>query len=181
VPTPFLASLPLDGLEPSIVWSHLPAEARALAARSLYTGERGDSTTRRLADAAIARTIRFREVAVRKLPLDRRVDYLARAVHPDDSLGSALLLALHMEHRRPMLAAFLDALEIPHENGAIADASQLAPQSPDRLAAAAERLFGEFPADNVEVYLASLLAMDPETWGALATVLARLGGGTAAA
>ena len=176
--TPFLFSLPLEGLTPSRLWTRLPAEVRTLAVRSLYARDREDPAARHLADAVIARTLRFREVAVRKLPLDRRVEYLTRAVRPDDSLGSSLLLALHMEHRRPMLAAFLDALGVPNENGAIADGKSLAPQPEERLAAAAERLLGDFPAENVEVYLASLLTMDPDTWGALAGVLARLRGGT---
>jgi len=181
MPTPFLASLSLHRLDPSSLWTHLPRDVRTLAARSLYARDREDSGARRLADAAIARALRFREVAVRKLPLDRRVEYLTRAVLPDDSLGSSLLLALHMEHRRPMLAAFLDALGVPHDNGAIADAGRLAPQGEAPLAAAAEQLLGGFPAEDVEVYLASLLAMDPDTWGAMAAVLERLRGGSAAA
>jgi hypothetical protein len=84
-----------------------------------------------------------------------------------------------MEHRRPMLAAFLDHLGIDHEDGAIRDGSHLAPQPEDRLSAAAERLFGTFPAEEVEVYLASLLALDPDTWGALAAVLEKRRAATA--
>ncbi len=171
MPTSFLASLPLDRLDPASLWTLLPAEVRALAARSLYSSDREDPTARKLADISIAAALRFREVAVRKLPLDRRVEYLVRAVRPDDSLGSSLLLALHMEHRRPLLAAFLDHLGIDHEDGAIRDGSHIAPQPEDRLSAAADRLLETFPAEEVEIYLASLLAMDPETWGALKAVL----------
>lgn len=170
-----LLSIPLEGLDPSKLWPHLPAEVRAIAARSLYAHDAADTTARQLADIAIARALRFREVAVRKLPIDRRVDYLVRAVRPDDSLGSSLLLALHMENRRPMLAVFLDALGIPHENGAIADAGHVEPPAADRLAAAADRIFESFPAEDVEVYLTSLLALDSATWGELVPVLERLG------
>ena len=176
--TPFLASLSLEGLGPSRLWSRLPAEVRSLAARSLFAGDREDKAARQLADLSIAKAMRFREVAVRKLPLDRRVEYLVRAVRPDDSLGSSLLLALHMEHRRPMLAAFLDALDVPNDNGVIADGGKVAPQPAERLAAATRRLVGEFPAEDIEVYLASLLAMDPDTWGALAEVLTSLRDGS---
>ncbi len=171
MPSAFLASLPLDRLDPSGLWPLLPADVRALAARALYARDREDPAARRLADATIAAALRFREVAVRKLPLDRRVEYLVRAVRPDDSLGSSLLVALHMEHRRPLLVAFLDHLGIAHEDGMIRDGSRLAPPPEDRLAAAAAHLFESFPPDDVEIYLASLLAMDPDTWGALAPVL----------
>ncbi|MBZ5640301.1 MAG: hypothetical protein LAO51_16265 [Acidobacteriia bacterium] len=41
-------------------------------------------------------------------------------------------------------------------------------------AAAAERALGEFPAENLEVYLPSLRAMDPDMWGALVEVLTQL-------
>jgi hypothetical protein len=181
VATPFLASLSLERLTPSRLWTQLPAEVRALAARSLYARDREESSARQIADTAITRTLRFRELAVRKLPIDRRVEYLVRAVRPDDSLGSSLLLALHMAHRRPMLAAFLNALGIPNENGAIADGSSLAPQAEEPLASAARRILETFPAEDVEVYLASLLAMDPDTWGALAGVIERLRGGSAPA
>jgi hypothetical protein len=173
VATPFLASLSLERLTPSRLWTQLPAEVRALAARSLYAHDREESSARQLADAAIVRTLRFRELAVRRLPVDKRVEYLVRAARPDDSLSSSLLLALHMEHRRPMLAAFLDALGIPNENGAIADGSTLAPQAEESLGSAARLLLEGFPAEEVEVYLASLLAMDPDTWGALAGVMER--------
>ena len=179
MPTSFLASLPLERLDPASLWTLLPTDVRALAARSLYARDREDPSARKLADIAIATALRFREVAVRKLPLDRRVEFLARAVRPDDSLGSSLLLALHMEHRRPMLAAFLDHLGIAHEDGAIRDGSHIAPQPEDRLSAAAERLFESFPVEEVEVYLASLLVLDPDTWGALAAVLEKRRAATA--
>ena len=172
--TAFLASIPIDGLDPSRLWPHVPAEVRKLAAHSLYARDREDPAARQLADAFIARALRFREVAVRKLPLDRRVEYLTRAVRPDDSLASSLLLALHMANRRPMLSAFLDALGVPHDNGAISDAPHLARQPKDRLETAAKRLLAAFPEEDVEIYLASLLAMDPTIWGSLAGVLEEL-------
>ena len=48
----------------------------------------------------------------------------------------------------------------------------------DRALQAAARLFREFPPDEVEIYLATLVAMDPEVWGRLTKSLeSRVGSG----
>jgi hypothetical protein len=167
---PLNRKIPPEELTPARLWAELDDETRRIAARSLYRGEWADPLSRREADLAIAEALRFREVAVRKLSADRRVDYLLRAVRPDDSLARSLLLALHLGQRKPILEAFLDALEIPHEGGMIDENFDLEPPDVTRLAGAVETLRSGFPDDEVEVYLTSLLAMDPETWGGLADV-----------
>src|SRR5712691_437865 len=85
-------------LTPARLWVSLPAEIRVLAARSW---DWKSPETRREADLAIARSLNFREAFVRKLPLEKRIGYLASAVRADDQLASTLLVALHLEHRRP--------------------------------------------------------------------------------
>lgn len=167
-----LPDLPLDGLSPSKLWSALGPELRALAGRAVYSAD--DRSARNEVDQAIADAIRFREVAVRRLPLDKRVDYLSRVVRPDDDLATTLLLALHLEHRRPLLAAFLDHLEIPHNDGIIHEDHQPSPPSPEALRPAVNRLLGEFRQDEVEIYLASLLAMDDNVWGGLLEIVSGL-------
>ena len=64
-----------------------------------------------------------------------------------------------------MMGAFLDALGIAHENGLIQEDSV----KPDaaKIAPAAAELAKQFPADDVPLYLNTLLCQDPETWGAL--------------
>jgi hypothetical protein len=65
------------------------------------------------------------------------------------------------------MGQFLDALGIAHEDGLIADENLTAPP-PDRLVAAAKTLAASFPAEDVSLYLSTLLWQDPETWGSLA-------------
>lgn len=166
-----LSVVPVERLTPTRLWAHLDPDTRVAAARALYGHDWGDASTRREADAAIASSMRFRDAVVRQLPLERRAGYLAKSVGPNDSLASSLLLALHLKARRPMLAAFLDELDIAHDDGVIADAEHLAPPSGDRLSRASAALFRTFPANEVELYLASLFAMDPDTWEGLAEVL----------
>jgi hypothetical protein len=168
---PLRLDLPLKGLSPAGLWSRLDDATRRDAAHSLYRGEWDDPAGRHEADAAIAAAVRFRPVAVRKLPLEKRIGYLLRAVRPDDSLATSLLLALHLGLRRPLLESFLDRLGIPQESGMIDPDHDVEPPARERLREAVAGLREEFPAPQVDLYLASLLAMEPETWGGLAELL----------
>ncbi|HJQ98985.1 MAG TPA: hypothetical protein VJ826_11780 [Candidatus Polarisedimenticolaceae bacterium] len=154
----------LDRCTPSQLWAALAPEVRLAAARSLYAHDWGGTPTKREADATLMMALRFREAAVRQLPVERRAQYLAKTANPGDSLASSLLLALHLEERRSMLAAFLDALGIAHENGLIAEDQEPTPPEAAKLAQAAKELRAKFPADDVDLYLAALYVLDRETW-----------------
>ncbi|MDX1389834.1 MAG: hypothetical protein R3344_11630, partial [Acidobacteriota bacterium] len=166
-----VSQLRIDGLDPVALWNALDPETRTEAARGLYGGDPADSDARREADAALAEALRFRLVAIRKLPVEKRVAHLARLSRLESSLVEALLVSLHVARRRPMLIAFLDHLGIPHHDGVIDEQYELTSQDPEDLCKAVARLLEEFPAREVEVYLATLLALDPHTWGGLAPVL----------
>lgn len=153
------------------LWMSLPTPVRSLAAKSFYEHDPDDASLRMQAEAAIARAVKARDVFVRRLPAEKKIAYLATAVRPDELLASSLLLALHLEHRRPMLSAFLDALGIAHDNGLIAEDAQPAPPDAARLDAAARTLYESFPADDVTLYLKVLMAMDAGMWGGLAETL----------
>lgn len=175
-----ISQLSLDRLSPARLWAALDADTRQLAARALYRHDWGNAPTRREADLAIALGMRFRDALVRQLPVDKRAAYLAKSVAPDDGLASSLLLALHLENRRALLGAFLDALGLPHDDGLIAEDHEVPPQEAGRLSAAAATLFERFDAADVEIYLATLVAIDPGTWGALVDVLRARAGAPAA-
>ena len=149
----------------------LPTSARTLAAKSFFEHDTNGGASRLQAEAAIARALKARDVYVRRLPEEKKIAYLATAVRPDEILASSLLLALHLGHRRPMLAAFLDQLGIPHENGLIAESAGLTPPDAARLDAAAKTLYEKFPEEEVTLYLKVLLAMDGEMWGGLAPTI----------
>ena len=156
-------------LTPVRIWIGLSPELRMLAARS-YDWRSADM--KREADLAIARSLNFRETFVRRLPLEKRIGYLASAVRPDDSLAASLLLSLHLGHRRPLLAAFMDALGIEHDNGLITGDKKIAPPSASALSEAVSGLYRSFPEDQVTLYLHCLVAIDPGTWGGLRETLA---------
>lgn len=163
----FAANVDLATCGPTQLFLALPPDVRLAAAKALYAHDWGDAPTRREADVAIMVGMRFRETAVRQLPIDKRAGYLARSIRPSESLASSLLLALHLESRRPILAAFLDALKIPHTDGLIKDGHETKPPTKAALAKAVKTLEAGFPEADVDIYLASLYVLDRETWANL--------------
>jgi hypothetical protein len=161
----------LAACAPSQLWATLEPEVRLAAARSLYTHDWGEAPTRREADFAIMHGMRFRETAVRQLSVDKRASYIARSIRPTDSLAGSLLLALHLEQRRAMLSAFLDALKIPHVDGLIAEDHDMKPPTAAALAKAAKAICDGYPAEEVELYLATLYVLDRDTWAGVAPLL----------
>ena len=117
----------------------------------------------------IARQIKFRPRSVATLPLDRRARHLAAQKELPDTLAGRILITYHLAAQRPMMGAFLDRLGISHDNGLIADESPTIPDA-SALQAAARALASEFPAQDVALYLGTLLGQDPDTWGGLAGV-----------
>ena len=168
---PLTAHVDLAHCAPSQLWAALDLDVRLLAARALYAHDWGHATTRREADFAIMQGMHFRESAVRQLPVDKRAAYLARSIRPNDSLASSLLLAFHLEHRRTLLAAFLDALGIPHNDGLIAENHDVKPPAKVALTRAVKTLRDTFPDADAELYLMSLYVLDRDTWGGLESIL----------
>jgi len=117
--------------------------------------------------ALIARKLNFRFKSVQGLPIARKVTHLMALGNVSDGVAGRLLVAYHLHAKRPMMAAFLDALEIPHEDGLIAQDETPSPAA-DKLAAAAASLRSSFPAADVDLYFSTLALQDPDTWGALA-------------
>src|SRR5690606_32113447 len=116
---------------------------------------------------ALARHMKFRPQSMAKLPIEKRAKYLAQFPAVTESIAARALVSYHLAHQRPMMGSFLDALGVAHESGVIAEDEAPKP-SPDALLKAAEAIAASYPADDVALYLSTLLWQDPETWGALA-------------
>jgi hypothetical protein len=117
--------------------------------------------------STIALRIKFRVKSVMAMPVDKKARQLVSLPAISEVVAARLLVAYHLAHQRPMMGRFLDALEIAHEDGIIAD-EDLAPPAQERVAAAARTLAESFPAEDVSLYLSTLFWQDPETWGSLA-------------
>jgi len=163
-----LKNISVDNLSPAHLWSALDISTRTEAVHAMYEGDR---ETRDQADHAVATALSFRLAGVRKLALDRRIDYFLRRVHPDNGLASTLLTTLHLGHRQPMLGTFLDALEIPNDHGLIGSDYEISALTTSQLEVAVAALRAHHDDSEVDVYLASLLALDRDVWGGLAPVI----------
>jgi hypothetical protein len=147
------------------LWKRLTREER-LAAASAFWSE----TPQEVAGSALAAIVRARHVrpqVARAFDAEEKARNLASVLDPGESVASALLVALHLGARRPMLATFLDATGLPHENGVLKD-DGTAPLAEDAARAGVQALAGAYPRGDIDVYLNTLWLQDPVRWEALA-------------
>jgi len=139
-------------------------DQRTRAARAFW-GDPEATDDQVQAALLIAQQKKFRAKTVVGLDIDRKARHLATLGALPEQIAARALIVYHLAEQRPMMAAFLDALGIAHENGLIKEESV----KPDvaKVGPAAEQIAKEFPPDDVRIYLTTLLCQDPETWGAL--------------
>src|SRR5258708_25893517 len=156
-----------ENLTPSRMWRQMSPEQRQRAARAFWSDE--EATDDQLQAALlIAQQKKFRPKTVIGLDVERKAKHLASIASLPEVLAARALVVYHLADQRPMMGAFLDALGIAHDNGLIKDDSA----KPDaaKIAAAAAQIAKQFPAEDVRLYLTTLLCQDPQTWGALSEV-----------
>jgi hypothetical protein len=157
---------------PSRLWKDLPLEKRVLAAEAFWRDAESPEVEVQQQEAvvALARRLRFRPKSILAQPVERRATQLAHLPDVTDTIATRALIAYHFQNQRPLMASFLDALGIAHDNGLITD-EQVAPPDRDRLAAALAAVVGAFDEQDVRIYLRTLAALDRETWANVDTVL----------
>ncbi len=152
---------------PTHLWRRLSLDRRIDAATAFWqTDDEASQSEQIEAILALSRHMKFRPQSLQSMPLDKRAKYLAQLPAISESVAARALVSYHLAHQRPMMGAFLDALGISHDNGLIT-AEDLAPPQKAALAAAAAGLTKTFPAEDVSLYLNTLLAQDPQTWEGL--------------
>src|SRR5512140_3071594 len=110
----------LSNFRPSKLWRRMPVERRVEAAGLFWEDEQ--SAEQQLeAVSAIAGHMKFRPRSVVALAPERRAKYLAQLPSVSDAIAARALVNYHLDRQRPMMAAFLDMLGIPHENGLISE------------------------------------------------------------
>jgi len=142
----------------------MTADQRTRAARAFWADP--DATDDQVQAALlIAQQKKFRPKTIINLDVDRKARHLATLGTVPDQIAGRALIVYHLAEHRPMMASFLDALGITHENGLIQD-DELKPAA-EKIAPAAAQIAQQYPAEDVTLYLNTLLCQDPETWGAL--------------
>jgi hypothetical protein len=159
-------------LSPARLWKRMSSEQRVAAARAFWNDEQA-ADDQIQAVLLIAQQKKFRPKTVVSLDVDRKAKHLASVSVLSDPLAGRLLVTYHLASQRPMMEAFLDALGIAHEQGLIKE-DEVKPDA-SKIPAAIASIAGRFPADDVRLYLETLLCQDPETWGSLREPVERMG------
>lgn len=154
-----------EDMRPARLWRLMPTDQRVTAAVAFW---RDDQAALEQAEAValIARQIKFRPKSVLALPVEKKARHLATMAQVSDLLAARLLVAYHLEHQRPMMGAFLDALGIAHQDGLIKDESPKAPDA-ETLDKGVAALVAAYPKGDVARYFWTLLWQDSQTWGGL--------------
>ena len=155
----------LSNYRPSKLFRRMPIERRIEAA-DLFWNDEHSAEQQMEAVASIATHMKFRARSVVGLPPEKRARYLAQLPTVSDAIAARALVSYHLEKQRPMMGAFLDLLGIAHENGLINEENVPKPEA-EKVKEAARQLAASYPADDVSLYLATLVSQDPETWDAL--------------
>jgi hypothetical protein len=156
----------LSAFRPSRLLKRMPPEKRTDAAELFWSDEQ--STDQQIdAVTALASHMKFRAKSVIGLPLERKTKYLLALPSLPDTIAARALVAYHLARHRPMMGAFLEALGIAHEDGLISDENLPAPDA-DKLKTAAAELAKNYAAEDVALYLSTLVSQDPDTWKGLA-------------
>ena len=155
----------LSNYRPSKLFRRMPLERRIDAA-DLFWNDEHSAEQQMEAVSSIATHMKFRPRSILSLAPEKRAKYLAQLPNVSDAIAARALVNYHLERQRPMMGAFLDLIGIAHENGLISEENLPKPDA-GKVKQAAQDLAAKFPAEDVELYLATLVSQDPETWDAL--------------
>jgi hypothetical protein len=143
----------------------------ALATDILQFTFESDKPAYKATIAAVAQAKHVRPVFLERQPRDtRHVTMLAMLTKPLlDAAAAALLRAWLVKKHKAMLMDFLNALEIPNEQGVVEDLPAAVDDA--KLKAAVEVILGKYPPEVVAVYLNAFNDMNTANWPNLKTML----------
>lgn len=120
---------------------------------------------RLVVQAHLARSMKFREETIRKMPPEKKADLLASRIgFPEfDQFLEMALMQYHTRDKPQMMAAFLDRWNVPHENGSI-ESDDYTPPTADQVRAAVKELEGEYDRTDIRIYLATAGLLMEERW-----------------
>jgi hypothetical protein len=149
---------------PSRLWKEMSSDQRLRASLAFWRDEEAVDDQVQAA-FLIAERKKFRPKTVIGLDDERKARHLASLASLPDTISARVLVVYHLADKRPMMGSFLDALGIAHEDGLIKD-NDVRPDEA-KLAPAVAAIAKQYSAEDVSLYLNTLLSQDPETWGGL--------------
>src|SRR5262245_7550659 len=117
-----IAAMNQTPLTPARLWKQMSSEQRVAAGRAFWSAD--DALDDQVQAALlIAQQKKFRPKTVIGLDLDRKARHLASLASLPEGIAARVIVLYHLADQRPMMARFLDALGIAHENGLIQEDS----------------------------------------------------------
>lgn len=106
-------------------------------------------------DGEVAKLLRFRPQAVRKIPLEKRAQLAKTWIESkrNAELCYELFGTYLVRTRKELVTGFLDATGVPHQDGMIEDIEAKKPD-PAKLSATVAELDAKFGPEDVTLYLA---------------------------
>lgn len=147
------------------LWKRLGREERSAAAASFWKDTPPE--VHGIALAALVKARHLRPQVARSMPPDEQARALASVLDVGEPVASSLLVALHLGDRRAMLATFLDAAGLAHENGLLKDEEETAVAAEAASKGIAALRAAGHSAEQVRTYLNTLWLQDPDRWKAL--------------
>jgi hypothetical protein len=147
------------------VWKSMGRESRLEAASSFF--REPSQETVGLALQALVKARHMRPQAARALPPDEQARALAGVLDPGEPLASSMLVSLHLGTRRPMLATFLDACGLPHEDGLLKEEADGVALTEESVKAGLAALSAKHGPAEIRTYLNTLWLQDPDRWAVL--------------
>jgi hypothetical protein len=157
---------------PSVIWKAMSPATRRAAAEAFWRDEDSPEIEAQHVEALVtlSQRLKFRPKSLQQLPVDRLAQHLAQLADVPDTIVTRALIAHHFTSQRPLMAAFLDALGIGHEEGLISQ-EDVPPPTTEALTRAVGAVNAAFPAADVDLYLRTLVALDGGTWEKLDSLL----------
>jgi len=156
-------AMPRPGSSWVEVWRALGDEERLEATDAFWSHFDRDRESVRQAMSWLATSLRFRPRTVSRFSPSKKAKYLARRSCPDGIIPD-ILVALHFERRRGLMATFLDAAGIGHEDGHITDDAAEEAASMDALVAAIVEVQSNANPRELDLYLTVLCCMGNDLW-----------------
>ena len=144
------------------LWKRLTPEERAVASSHFWRDPPAEPAVSAL--AAIVKARRMRPQVARTLGAESKAKILSSVLDPGESVAASLLVALHLGERRELLAAFLDAVSLAHEDGVLKDEAGEEALGGEAARDGVRAIDGSFPREQVTTYLNSLCLQDPEVF-----------------
>jgi hypothetical protein len=154
---------------PYAVWDLMDDDEKKAAAVAFWNG--ADRESRSALEIALATDLKFRQQSVRQLSAERVASRLVRlADNLPETVLFQYLFHLHMEQRRPLMVGYLDAVGLPHDNGALDLPDEFEGPDADKVEKAARDLAGA-EGKSALIYLGTLMVADTDFWAGLEPVL----------